>query len=109
MSRTAHHLIAHNELLRSIVEVEPAVLELLEQATICYLHRSRWVAYSALKEACHYLVGWHARDVQLREPHYHETVMAALDVLLPTSEKEGKQIFAHALYPHPLEEEEEAF
>ena len=66
-----------------------------------------WTAYSAFKEECRCLVGWQAREVQLREPHYHEAVMAALDVLLPTSEKEGKYAFALSRHDWESGEEEE--
>src|SRR2546421_9869110 len=105
--RTVHKLIERSALLGHVIAVEPNVLSVLERAAQQGAYRTHWAAYSAFKEQCRCLVGWQARNMQLREPHYHETVMVALDVLLPTSEKEGKQIFAHALYPHPLEEEEE--
>src|SRR5438067_2201883 len=98
-------LVERSLLLRFIIDLEPAVLDVLLRASDRGTYRSRWAAYSALKEACRELVGWQAREAKLREPHYHEAVMAALDVLLPTSEKWGKHAFAQALYP--LEEEEE--
>ncbi len=79
-------LVERSLLLRFIVDLEPAVLDVLQRASNREMSRSRWATYSALKEACHELVGWQAREVKVREPHYHEAVMAALDVLLPTSE-----------------------
>src|SRR2546421_12968525 len=106
--RTVQELVSRSELLCHIVDVEPEVLEVLQRAIVCYPDRSRWTAYTALKEQCCELVGWQARDVQLREPHYHETVMATLDVLLHTSEEwEGTHAFAHGRYASEEQEEEE--
>ena len=94
-------VVEHSPLLRFIIDLEPAVLDVLLRArdSAKGTYRSRWDAYSALKEACRELVGWQAREVRLREPHYHEAVMAALDMLLPTSETWGKHAVAQALYP----------
>src|SRR5438270_780579 len=93
-------------LLRFIIDLEPAVLDVLLRASDRGTYRSRWAAYSALKEACRELVGWHARHVQLREPRYHEAVMAALDVLLPPGETWGKYSCAQARYSSEEEGED---
>jgi hypothetical protein len=106
--QTIHKLIERSALLGHVIAVEPNVLSVLERAAQQGAYRTRWAAYSALKEQCRCLVGWQARDVQLREPHYHETVMAALDVLLPTSEEwEGVHAFAYGRHASEEQEEEE--
>jgi hypothetical protein len=99
-------LEGRSPLLRFIIDLEPAVLDVLQRAYERETYCSRWAAYSALKEACRELVGWQAREVQLREPHYHEDVMAAVDVLLPTSEEWGRHASVQALYPGEKEEGE---
>jgi hypothetical protein len=92
-------VVEHSPLLRFIIDLEPAVLDVLQRARERGTYCSRWAAYSALKEACRQLVGWQAREAQLREPHYHEAVMAALDALLPASEEWEKHATAQALCP----------
>lgn len=92
-------LVERSPLLRFIIDLEPVVLDVLHQARERGTYCSRWAAYSALKVACRDLVGWQAREAQLRGSHYHEAVMAALDALLPTSEEWGKHTSALALYP----------
>ena len=99
-------VVERSPLLRFIIDLEPAVLDVLQRARERETCCSRWAAYSALKEACRELVGWQAREVQLREPHYHEAVMAALDALLPVSEEWGKRAVAQVLYPGEEEERE---
>lgn len=77
--------------LREIVKAEPDIRHVLHVAAMQQEARSRWVAYTALKQICEPLVGWDARNTHLQTEWHYQTVIKAIDELLIRAEEEGEE------------------
>lgn len=78
--------LEENAVLKAIVEAEPDIRHVLHVAAMQKEPRTRWRAYSALKQVCESLVGWDARNTALRTERHYETVIDAIDALLIAAE-----------------------
>lgn len=84
---TVDEVISGSPALQVIVEAEPMVRDLLQEATQGAA-RDRWQRYETLKQAGKRHVGWSARQEALAEPRYYQAYVEAIDALLPSESEE---------------------
>lgn len=75
--------------LPEILEREPEMRAILEEMARAE-PVARWRTYSVLKARGMALVGWEAREPQLRGAVYYDTLTSALGMLLPGEEEEAE-------------------
>lgn len=78
-------ILSNREMLRA-VELEPAILTILEIAASPEPRTNRWVSYEALKRMARPYVGFDARQEELQTCQHYELLIDAIDRLLPDNE-----------------------
>lgn len=75
--------VQDNDTIQHILSIEPSFQRILDMAAHPDFECSRWQKYEALKWMGLSLVGWSARKCSLRTSRHYETMIWAIDVLLP--------------------------
>ncbi len=94
LTNRAHRLneIIARPAMQHVLQHAPDVLHILRFAALQTDTRDRWQLYEILKNLASLRVGYDAQCPQLQESCYYETVIDAIDALLPTeagSERES--------------------
>ena len=74
--------------IQEMVVIEPELLQVLSIASDPEPRENRWISYSALKRMMRNLVGWDARQSELRSTRHYNLMIRAIDDLLPLNEVE---------------------
>ena len=80
---TALQRIETQALYQQMFAVEPDLYAILNVAVSQPPDRDHWKAYIILKQMCEPLVGFDARQPELRTSRHYEAMMQAIDELLP--------------------------
>jgi len=78
--------IISGQRVQEMIVLEPDILTILEIAADPEPRENRWIAYSALKRMMKHMVGWDARQSELRSSRYYDVMIDAIDALLPENE-----------------------
>lgn len=78
--------VRHDELVKQIMELEPALFYAFRIAATQDQLENRWELYSYLKRQCQDYVGYGARNSKLATNSHYEAFCNVLDALLPPAD-----------------------
>ncbi len=90
--QAALETICQRKAIQQIITIEPAVANILALAADPEPRENRWVAYEALKRMSSPFVGWDARRDELRTEAHYDSLIEAIDELLPQTESDDGEV-----------------